>query len=231
AFRKGRHEWRRKRHWLASFLRRAPRPLALFAANDEQALDVLDSCAAVGISVPEEVAVVGAENNLLAPDAMPTPVSSVDTNLELLGYRGAALLDDLMNGAPAPDTPLRIPAAGLVVRKSSDLVAVNHAGVARGLRFILDRGHEPITVQDVARVAAMSPRGLHKAFLEHLGRTPGQELHRVRIERAKRLLAESTHKIATLAGLCGYRSANSFGIAFKQATGLSPRQFREALLD
>jgi len=225
-----RGQWKRKRDWLASQLKQAPKPLAVFAANDEQALEALDSCESAGLAVPEEVAIVGAENYLLAPDAMHTPISSVDTNLELLGYRGAELLDGLMNGAKPPKAPVRIPAAGLVARKSSDLVAVNHSGVARSLRFIWEHSHEPITVQDMLGAAAMSRRGLHKAFLEHLGRTPGQELHRVRIERARKLLAESTHKIEVLAHMCGYQSANSFCVAFKQATGASPKQFRDSLV-
>jgi LacI family transcriptional regulator len=230
AYRAGPGQWKRKREWLASHMRRAPKPLALFAANDEQALDVLDSCESARIAVPEEVAIVGAENNLLAPDAMHTPISSVDTNLETLGYRGAALLEALMGGKPPPKEPIRVPAAALVTRKSSDLLAVDHRGVAKALRFIFEHNHEPITVKNLTGVAAMSRRGLHKAFLEHLGRTPGQELHRIRIDRAKRLLAESTHKIEALAGMCGYQSANSFCIAFKQATGMSPKQYRDALL-
>ena len=82
-------------------------------------------------------------------------------------------------------------------------------------------------MDDLVVVAAMSRRGLHKAFMEHLGRTPGQELQRIRIERAKRLLTESDHKMELLASMCGYQSANSFCIAFKQATGMSPRQYRE----
>ena len=227
AYRTGRDQWRRKRNWLAARMREAPKPLAIFAANDEQALDVLESCESAGLAVPERVAIVGAENYLLAPDAMHTPISSVDTNLETLGYRGAELLDRLMLGKQVPKEPIRIPAAGLVARQSSDLLAVDHGGVARSLRFIWERSHEPISVKDLVGVAAMSRRGLHKAFLEHLGRTPGQELHRVRIERAKKLLGESNHKIETLAGMCGYQSANSFCVAFKQTTGMSPKQFRE----
>jgi LacI family transcriptional regulator len=229
AYRTGRDQWRRKRNWLGSRLRQAPKPLAIFAANDEQALDVLETCEASGLDVPEEVAIVGAENYLLAAEAMHTPISSVDTNLETLGYRGAELLDQLMDGEPKPDEPIRIPAAGLVARRSSDLLAVEHKGVARSLRFIWEHSHEPITVKDLVGVAAMSRRGLHKAFLEHLGRKPGQELHRVRIERAKKLLAETDQKIEILAGMCGYQSANSFCVAFKQAAGMSPRQFRNKL--
>lgn len=230
AYRTDRFQWKRKREWLTSHMKRAPKPLALFAANDDQAIDVLDCCESAGIAVPEEVAIVGAENYLLAPDAMHTPISSVDTNLETLGYRGAELLDDLMNGKPPPKEPIRVPAAGIITRKSSDLLAVNHKGVARALRFIWEHSHEPISVKDLVGVAAMSRRGLHKAFLEHLGRTPGQELQRVRIDRAKRLLAESSHKLEVLAEMCGYQSANSFCVAFKRATGMSPKQYRDAIL-
>jgi LacI family transcriptional regulator len=228
AYRTDRKEWRTKRNWLAAAIKAAPKPLGIFAANDEQALSVLETCESAGLRVPEEVAIVGAENNLLAPDAMHTPISSVDTNLETLGYRGAELLDHLMQGKPAPRKPIRVPARGLVTRKSSDLLAIQHPGVARCLRFIWEHSHEPITVKDLVSVAAMSRRGLHKAFLENLGRPPGRELHRVRIEQAKKLLSESDHKMEVLAGLCGYQSANSFCIAFKQATGMSPKQFRDS---
>ena len=117
------------------------------------------------------------------------------------------------------------------MRKSSDLMAVVHKGVGRSVRFIIEHCHEPISVKDLVSVAAMSRRGLHKAFIEHLGRTPGDELHRVRIERAKTLLAESNHKMEVLARMCGYQSANSFCVAFKQATGKSPKLYRDSLVN
>jgi LacI family transcriptional regulator len=190
-YREGREQWKLKRKWLIAQVKSAPRPLAVFAANDEKALEVLESCESAGLHVPEDVAIIGAENYLLAPDAMHTPISSVDTNLEMLGYTGAALLEDLMNGKSAPEKPIRVPAVGINTRKSSDLLAVRHKGVANSLRFIWEHANRPISVKDLVGVAAMSRRGLHKAFLETVGRTPGQELQRVRIERAKRLLADS----------------------------------------
>ena len=230
SFQSDRDQWNRKRLWLATRLRRAPKPLALFAANDQHALDVMEACEAANLKVPDEVAVVGAQNYLLAPDAMQTPISSVDTNLELLGYRGAELLDHLMQGRRPPKVPLRIPPAAVIVRKSSDLLAVAHQGVARSLRFIWEHSHEPISVQDLVGVAAMSRRGLHKAFTEHLKRTPGEEIHRARIERARKVLAETDYKMEVVAGMCGYHSANSFCVAFKQAIGQSPKQFRDSLV-
>jgi LacI family transcriptional regulator len=230
AFQTDREQWKRKRTWLAGQLAKVPKPIAVFAANDQHAVDVAEACETAGLVVPDEVAIVGAENYLLAPEAAPTPISSVDTNLELLGYRGAELLDQLMSGKRPPREPVRVPAAGLVARKSSDLLAVQHPGVARSVRFIWEHCHEPISVKDLVGVAAMSRRGLHNAFLEHLGRTPGDELHRVRIERARKLLRESGHKIEVLAGMCGYQSANSFCVAFKQATGVSPKQYRDKMM-
>lgn len=223
----GRNEWTKKRKWLAAEMKRAPKPLAVFAANDQQALDVLESCESVGINVPEQIAIIGAENYLPAPDAMRTPISSVDTNLELLGYRGARLLEDLMNGKPAPAQPILVPAAGIVARKSSDILTITHRGVARSLRHIWEHSHEPIGVDDLVSVAGMSRSGLHMAFWEYLGRTPGQELQRVRIDRAKRLLGGSDDKIEAIASHCGYQSANSFCIAFKRVTGMTAKQFRE----
>jgi len=225
-FRVGRDQWNRKRQWLTQQLKELPKPLAIFAANDEHALDVLDACERAKLAVPEQVAIVGAENYLLAPDAMNTPISSVDTNLETMGYRGAELLDSLMQGKKPPREPLRVPAGGIITRKSSDLLAVTHKGVANSLRFIWEHAHEPISVKDLVGVAAMSRRGLHKAFLDAVGRTPGQELQRIRIERAKRLLADTDHKVEVVASMCGYQSANSFCVAFKQATKMSPKQYR-----
>jgi len=228
--RNGSGRWRRKQAWLAAQLKKAPKPLALFAATDQLALEALESCKSTGLAVPDQVAIVGAENCLLAPDAMETPISSVDTNLELLGYRGAELLDDCMSGKTPPLEPIRIPPAGLIVRKSSDRLAVEHKGVARSLRFMHEHFHEPITIKDVVGIASMSRRGLHKAFLQVLGRTPGKELHELRIQKAKRLLRETTHKIHSVAEMCGFQSANTFCISFRQTMQTSPGRFREKMV-
>ncbi len=220
-------EWRRKRQWLAAELKTAPKPLAVFAATDWMAVEVLETCESVGLTVPDQVAIVGSDNSLLSVDTMRTPITTVEPNLEGMGYRGAALLDELMHGKPPPKQPIRWPPAGLIVRKSSDLLAVTHAGIARGLRFMYKHYHEPIGVPDLARVAAMSLRGFHQAFLEQVGRSPGNELRRVRIERAKQLLDSSTERTEIVGEKCGYQSSNSFWVAFRKATGLSPKQYRQ----
>lgn len=223
----GRGEWQRRLRWLARSLAQLPKPLGVLAANDQQALEILEACELAKLNVPETVAIVGVGNYLLAPNAMNTPISSVDTNLELLGYRAADALDKLMRGGKIPAQPIRSPCKEVVVRKSSDLLAVSHVNIGRAVRFIWEHAHKPINVADVARVSAMSRRGLHVAFLRHLGRTPGDEIRRMRIESAKRQLADTSEKIETVAMNSGYQSLNSFCVAFKQATGKSPGQFRQ----
>ena len=223
----GHFQWKQKRDWLAAELKRAPKPLGVFAATDDHALEVLETCERMGISVPDEVSLIGMNNSLLAVDAMHTPISSVEPNLELVGYRGAEILDQLMLGKKVPAGSTRIPPRGLMTRKSSDLVAINHPGVARSLRFMWEHCHEPIGVEDLAQAAAMSVRSFHAAFAENVGRPPGQELQRIRIERAKNLLTGSAEKMDAIAQLCGYQNGNSFWVAFKQATGVSPKQYQK----
>ncbi|MGH7952671.1 MAG: substrate-binding domain-containing protein [Limisphaerales bacterium] len=229
AYRTDHKAWKRKREWLANAIKSAVKPVGIFAASDGLALELLETCEEVGIAVPEEVAIVGAGNSLLAVDAMHTPISSVDVNMEMLGYRGAQLLDELMRRRVPPRQPLRVPPFRLIVRKSSDLVAIGHPGIARSLRFLWEHCHEPIGVNDLAKAAMMSLRNFHQAFVDNVGRSPGNELHRIRVERAKKLLSDSDEKMDSIAEMCGYESGNSFWVAFKRATGVSPKQYQKQL--
>jgi LacI family transcriptional regulator len=226
-FRTDKKAWKRKRDWLMNQVRRLPKPVGVFAASDGLALEMLETCEEAGIAVPEEVAIVGAGNNLLAVDAMHTPISSVDVNMETIGYEGAKLLDGMMQRKSVPSAPVRVPPFRLVVRKSSDLVAVNHPGIAQSLRFMWEHCHEPIGVNDLAKAASMSVRNFHQAFVNNLGRSPGVELHRIRVELAKKLLSDSNEKMDVIAEKCGYENGNSFWVAFKRSTGLSPKQYQK----
>ncbi len=227
AYSTGHLQWSDKRRWLAHELKKAPKPLAVFAATDDHALEVVEVCETIKLSVPEQVGVVGVDNSLMAVDAMATPISSIDQNFSALGYRGAELLNQLMRGKSRALKTILIPPTGLIPRKSSDLLAINHDGLARCLRHIWENYQKPIGIDDLAKIAALSRAGLFKAFVKKIGRTPGNELLRVRMENAKRLLAQPQMKMAEIAELCGYQNPNSFWIAFKQATGRSPRQYQK----
>ncbi|HEX7654967.1 MAG TPA: DNA-binding transcriptional regulator [Verrucomicrobiae bacterium] len=229
AYNTGLYQWKRKRDWLAAELERAPKPLAVFATTDDHALEVLETCEQAGLSVPDQVSIVGMDNSLLAVDSMSTPITSVNVNFELVGYRGAEILDHLMRGETITETLVRIPPLELIPRKSSDLLMIPHPGVAKSLRHIWEHCDQPISMEDLATAAGLSLRGFYQAFADNLGRPPGEELQRARIERAKKLLTESDEKMEVIAERCGYQSGNTFWVAFKQATGLTPKQFKKSL--
>jgi LacI family transcriptional regulator len=222
----GLQQWELKRRWLTAEIKKLPKPLAVFAALDWLAVEVLECCEDAGLKVPDEVAIAGSGNYLLAVDTMPIPITTVEYNYEGMGYRGAALLDSLMEGNPPPREPIRWPPAGLIVRKSTDLFAASNEKIARSLRFMWDHYREPIGVADLAKIASMSVRGFHKAVQSYIGRSPGHELRRIRLEHAKLLLTQSADKAESIAEGCGFRGYNSFWAAFRKATGMSPQLYR-----
>ncbi len=97
-----------------------------------------------------------------------------------------------------------------------------------GLAFLQKHCYAPIQVGDVVKATALSRRGLYKTFQKFVGRSPGYELRRLRIEGAKKLLDDSNHNLKTIAKMCGFRSENSFFVAFRSATGISPGKYRAA---
>jgi len=221
------NEWLRRRDWLLGFLKKSPKPLAVFAANGTLALEVRELCESEGLHVPSQVAIVGIDDYLLSVGATSRTISGVDTNLERQGYEGAALLDRMMAGEKRPTKPIRIPPAGVITRKSSDVLAVEHEGVVHALRYIADNYADPIGVDEVAEAACMSRRGLHQAFCEYVGCAPGEKIRSTRIHAAKRMLAESDAKIEIISRRCGYPNLNTFFAAFRKVAGTTPAEYRK----
>ena len=222
-------EWQRRRAWLLTRLKAAPKPLAVFAANGTLAVEVRELCEEAGLHVPTQVAIVGIDDYLLSVGAIKKYVSGCDTYLEELGYRCAELLDRLMRGEKSPAEPLRIQPAGVITRMSSDILATGHEGVVRALHHITDHFAGPLGVKELASIAHMSERGLRQAFVKHVGCTPGDRLRTVRIDSAKRLLAGSSEKIEAIAHRCGYPNLNSFFAAFRRSENMTPAEYRRIM--
>ncbi len=223
AGRRRRVSWMR---WLLAQLKALPKPVGIMAQSDNKGTILLNACAAAGLKVPEQVAVVGVDNDELACEFAPVPLSSVDSNREELAYAGAQLLDQVMAGGAAPATPRRIAPRGVVVRESSDILAVSHVHVAAALRFIWQHYREPITVDHVLDVCPMSRCGLYRAFTKRVGRTLADEIARKRVEEAKRLLTETREKIQSVAMLSGFSSGEHLARAFTRLIGAPPSAYR-----
>lgn len=225
-WRRGGAEWSRQRKKQIALLAAAPRPLAVFATSDHLASRVLAAALEAGLRVPDDIAVLGCHNDLLECESAPVPLSSIETNEERLGYEGAALLDRLMSGKPAPKEAVVVPAATVVARMSTDIFAVPHHAVRRVMLFFKENYPRAISGAEIERTAGMSRRGLEKAFQAHLGRLPMQELRRIRFEAAQRLLRGTDAKISAIAAECGFRDATGLGNAFRRNCGLSPKAWR-----
>jgi LacI family transcriptional regulator len=208
-------------------LRRLPKPLAVFTSADDIAVLVMQACEEAGLHIPEEVAVLGCHNDVAVCEYAPVALSSVDEDLELQGYEAARVLDQRMDGMPAPAAPLIIPPKGVVTRTSTDILAVPRVEVARALRYIWEHYTEPIQIADVATAAHLARRSLTRLFQQHLGRSVGAEIARKRIEQAKQLLSATDLKAWQVAEQTGFSSMEHLGKAFTRVVGEAPSRFRE----
>ncbi len=217
--------WSAQQAWYGARLKELPKPLAVFCWDDSTAADVIVACRVAGLSIPEQVAVLGVNNDELVCDALPVPLSSIDTDMEGRAFQAAALLDQMMDGKEVPSHTLIAP-KGLITRASSDILAIAHDATATALRFIWDNLHRPISVAQVADVAAISARGLHKAFVLRLHRTPIQEIIRARVQRAQELLRNTDDKITTIARRAGFSSGRNLFRVFRQHQNETPHAYR-----
>jgi LacI family transcriptional regulator len=218
--------WLQEYRQLLAWLRKAPRPLAVLACDNSLGCDILQACQALGVRVPEEVAVLAGDDDDTVCALSVPPLSSVVMPSRMIGYRAAELLDRLMAGAPPPGAPVLVPPCGVEARRSTDVTAVHDPYTAAALRFIRQNANRPISVGDVLAAAPQSRRALERRFIELVGRSPRQEIRRARLERAKALLAGTDVKIEAVAADSGFRRYALFARAFRGATGLTPSAYR-----
>jgi LacI family transcriptional regulator len=214
-----------RKAWLERRLPQLPKPLAVLA-RDNEAVEVLEACLSAGLAVPEQVAVLGIDNTETICGCLYITLSSIDPNLELMGYEGAALLDRLIQGEPAPESPIYIPPRGIVERASTDSLATSHPHVATALKFIRDHAAEPIGMDEIVRQVPMSRSGLEKAFREHYVRAPVEQLRHIRLDMAKRMLRDTDHALATIARKSGFLNAHNLCRIFRKQFGITPKEYR-----
>ena len=224
-------DWNLDIERIGNWLSALPKPLAAFVWNTSSARELLYACAASGLSVPLEVAVLSGSDDDLFCEVAPVPISAVRLPATTIGYRAAMALDEMMNkpGGKAP-ADILIPPLGVRVRQSTDTLAVEDPAMGNALHFIRGNAATPINVEDVARHTGICRRTLEQKFRAVLGFSPASEIRRVRISRAIELLRLSNLPIGEVAERAGFRSSEYMSAVFRKHLGASPSSYRgEAL--
>ena len=213
---------------VTAWLRSLEKPIGLMACNDIRAQQVLQCCEDAGIAVPDDVAVIGVDNDEVICGLCHPNLSSVDPNTRQIGYDAAALLDRMMAGGKVTDGEVLVPPNRVMVRGSTDVVAIEDRTVAAAYRFLRDHACEGITVEDVVKRVSLSRRSLERRMQVYFGRSPSELIAEVRVARIKQLLEETDFPLKKIAGLAGFVHDEHMAVFFRKQVGEPPGKYRKA---
>jgi LacI family transcriptional regulator len=212
---------------IADWLAALPKPVGVFACYDGRAQQVLEAGQLLGLHVPDDVAVLGVDNDEVLCELCSPPLSSVQPNARRTGYEAAIMLARMMGARRSVRAGTRfVEPVRVVERQSTDVVSVDDAKIAAVLKFIRQHACEGIDMSDVLKAVPMSRTLLERKFKALLGHSPHQQIVHAKIERAKHLLVESEVSIAVVAELAGFESASYLSVVFRRETGESPYAYR-----
>ena len=220
-------EYTRYMLWMRELLLSLPRPIGVLTEGDAAGVEVIEVCRDLGLAVPQEVAVIGFDNDDLEVEVAAIPLSSVDNDQQSLGFRAAELLGRLMAGEPPPREPVLIPPIGVVERQSTNVLALTDPDVIAAMQFIRARATEPIGVDDVVEQTDTYRRRLQDLFVEQVGRPIVEEIRHCRMDKAKQLLRETSLKLSSVAERSGFGTALQLGKVFTRTEGMSPGRYRQ----
>lgn len=218
--------WEKEMDDVAAWIRAMPKPAGIMACNDFRAVQLLDACRRAGVAVPEEVAVIGVDNEEVACEMANPQLSSVATNPLHIGYEAAAALDWLMRGEKPRELELLVPPTGIVTRRSTDVMAITDPRVAQAMQFIRQHAAEGINVDDLLRHVAVSRSVLQRRFQKVLGKTIHEAILDERLRRVRRLLAETSLTRDQIARRAGFEHPEYLSMAFKRHAGMTLTQYR-----
>lgn len=219
--------WPEQQAALSEWLEGLEHPVGIMACNDLRAQQVLDACQFRDIAVPEEVAVVGVDNDEVLCQICNPPLSSVIPNAHEVGFRAAETLQRLIDGKELEERESLVPPLGLAARASSDVIAIPDVKMSRALQIIREMACSGVSVEEVARLAGTSRSTLERKARKFLGVSPQEHIRRVQIRRAKELLMTSEMSVEQIARLTGFEHVEYLHVLFKKHNGISPGQFRK----
>ncbi|MGZ0656473.1 substrate-binding domain-containing protein [Coraliomargarita sp. W4R72] len=212
------------RRWLESL----PKPVGIFAVHDPLGRFLCSTCQQLGLSVPEQVAVIGANNDELVCGLSYPMLSSVAIPWDAIGELVGEAMQNLLAKQKPSQEPALVSPSGVVLRHSANYLAVDDPQLRRAMSYLSERVQDPISVGQMCDELRLARRSLERKFREFYRCTPWEMLCRMRIARAKQLLAQTNHPISMISGLCGFNDAERMAVVFKRVTGSAPSSFRKS---
>ncbi|MGB0372267.1 MAG: substrate-binding domain-containing protein [Opitutales bacterium] len=221
--------WHESTDSLNDWLRGLPKPVGLFVAHDPLGRACAEACDVLGIRIPDEIAILGVNDDALVCELTSPELSSVSIPWRQIGERAGEMIEHFLSGEPFPEKPILLPPGGIRRRRSSDFVAVEDPRIRRALQVMRDEVYSGITVSEIARSASIPRRTLEHWFRNNLSMSPKEELTRMRVGRSQQLLLETDWSIERIAETVGYSSAERFAVVFKQRVDSSPSMYRKRM--
>jgi LacI family transcriptional regulator len=214
---------------ITAWLEQLPRPCGVFACTDSWARVVARYAQVAGVRIPEDLALIGADNDTVDCELAWPPLSSVAVPWRTVGQKAASLVEQALSGGDISGERIVVPAVDVIARRSTDVTAIDDPIVARAASWIAEHAGRPLTLQTVARATSCSRQRLEQRFHAAIGRSVMQEVRRARVEVARRLLATTNLSLPLIARQCGYTSAALLSVAFRRETGMPPGAYRRRL--
>ncbi|MFZ4774034.1 MAG: substrate-binding domain-containing protein [Terrimicrobiaceae bacterium] len=220
--------WSRPNDALRGWLRSLSKPVGLFAVHDPLGRMLCGAAVEEGLQLPEQIAVVGANNDALVCGLCYPPLSSVAIPWHRIGALAGKWAQLLIEGSAIPKTPLLVTPGPVVIRQSTTLTAINDPELRRILQYLREHHRETMSIESMCGELRVSRRGIERKFSEHLRSSPLAMLRRIRTETAKRFLIDTDLPMAQIAERSGFGDAEQFSVTFRKHSGMSPSAFRRS---
>jgi len=224
---KVRYLWENEQNNLANWLKELPKPVGIMACNDERGEQILEVCRIAQLQIPEQVAVIGVDNDEMICDLSTPPLSSTALNTVKAGYEAAKLMDEMLSGKKIVNRTISVEPTHIITRQSTDILAVKDPVVADALRFINQNSKRPVQVGEVLDAVQISHTILLEKFRESIGRNIHEEIQRVRIEEFARVIIETNLPIYQISNKLNFTSYKHVSRQFKRQKGMSPSAYRK----
>lgn len=219
--------WKNEQKNLINWIKSLPKPIGIFACNDDRGQHILEVCKLINLKIPDDVAVIGVDNDPMVCELGDPPLSSIALNVEAAGYNAAKLMDYMIEKNKLTGEHILVSPTHIVQRQSTEIIAVEDPEVAKAIKYIKENAKNKILVEDVVKATCLSRRTLERRFKQILHRSIYSQIQHTRIELISKLLIETDLSISQITSLFNFTDVEHISRYFKREKGIGLREFRK----